>query len=342
MYNILITDGFDRNAINKLKELNFNVVEEFYEQNELGNKLRDFDAIIMRSVTEITKEVIDKACENSKLKLIVKAGVGIDNIDVEYAMEKGIKVINTPNASSISVAELTIGHIFAISRFVNISNVTMRQGKWEKKKYEGTEINGKTLGLIGFGRIGKEVAKRAKALGMKVIYNDILGKFEGYDKYKFCKLDELLSKSDFISLHIPYDKNIGTVITKKEIAKMKDGAYLINCARGRVMSEEDLLDGLNNLFYEMEDKDMDTRKRNLKDYLVKNKIILSVPCLIAYDTDSPYISKEITKIEKEIKSVINTLGSEEYSHEGIKFDISFIIFPVSNIKKLREGMDSEC
>ena len=246
MYNILITDGFDRNAINKLKELNFNVVEEFYEQNELGNKLRDFDAIIMRSVTEITKEVIDKACENSKLKLIVKAGVGIDNIDVEYAMEKGIKVINTPNASSISVAELTIGHIFAISRFVNISNVTMRQGKWEKKKYEGTEINGKTLGLIGFGRIGKEVAKRAKALGMKVIYNDILGKFEGYDKYKFCKLDELLSKSDFISLHIPYDKNIGTVITKKEIAKMKDGAYLINCARGRVMSEEDLLDGLNN------------------------------------------------------------------------------------------------
>ena len=246
MYNILITEEFDRNAINKLKELNFNVIEKFYKQNELGDKLRQFDAIIMRSVTEITKEVIDKACENSKLKLIVKAGVGIDNIEVEYAMEKGIKVINTPNSSSISVAELTIGHIFALSRFVNISNVTMRQGKWEKKKYEGTEINGKTLGLIGFGRIGKEVAKRAEALGMKVIYNDILGKFEGYDKYKSCKLDELLSKSDFISLHIPYDKNIGTVITKKEIAKMKDGVYLINCARGKVISEEDLLDELNN------------------------------------------------------------------------------------------------
>lgn len=103
-----------------------------------------------------------------------------------------------------------------------------------------------------------------------------------------------------------------------------------------------LLDGLNNLFFEMEDKDVDTRKRNLKEYLLKNKIILSVPCLIAYDSDAPYISKEITKIENEITSVINTLGSKEYSHEGLKFDISFIIFPVSNIKKLREGMDIEC
>ncbi|MEG0577840.1 MAG: Hachiman antiphage defense system protein HamA [Bacilli bacterium] len=103
-----------------------------------------------------------------------------------------------------------------------------------------------------------------------------------------------------------------------------------------------LLDGLNNLFFEMEDKEVDTRKQNLNEYLIENKIILSVPCLIAYDTNAPYISREIKKIEDEITSVVNILGSEEYSHDGIKFDISFIIFPVSNIKKLREGMDSEC
>ncbi|EQF26254.1 D-isomer specific 2-hydroxyacid dehydrogenase, catalytic domain protein [Clostridioides difficile CD160] len=245
MYNILITDGIEIEAARKLRELNFNVIEQFYEKDVLGDKLKDVDVLVVRSATKVTKEVIDKALEGKKLKLIVRGGVGLDNIDVKYAQANGIKVMNTPNASSISVAELTIGQLFVLARFINTANVTMRDGKWEKKKYKGTEINGKTLGLIGFGRIAKEVAKRAELLGMDVIYTDIMGEAQGFNKYRFCDMEEVLEKADFLSLHIPFDKNKGAVITEKEINKMKDGAYLLNCARGGLVDEKDLLKALD-------------------------------------------------------------------------------------------------
>ncbi|MCC0628008.1 D-2-hydroxyacid dehydrogenase [Clostridioides sp. ES-S-0108-01] len=245
MYNILITDGIEKEAVRKLRELNFNVIEQFYEKDVLGEKLKDVDVLVVRSATKVTKDVIDKALEGKKLKLIVRGGVGLDNIDVKYAQAKGIKVMNTPNASSISVAELTIGQLFVLARFINTANVTMRDGKWEKKKYKGTEINGKTLGLIGFGRIAKEVAKRAELLGMDIVYTDIMGEAQGFNNYRFCDMEEVLEKADFLSLHIPFDKNKGAVITEKEINKMKKGAYLINCARGGLVDEKDLLKALD-------------------------------------------------------------------------------------------------
>ncbi|HBE9251622.1 TPA: D-2-hydroxyacid dehydrogenase [Clostridioides difficile] len=245
MYNILVTDGIEKEAARKLRELDFNVIEQFYEKDVLGDKLKDVDVLVVRSATKVTKDVIDKALEGKKLKLIVRGGVGLDNIDVKYAQANGIKVMNTPNASSISVAELTIGQLFVLARFINTANVTMRDGKWEKKKYKGTEINGKTLGLIGFGRIAKEVAKRAELLGMNVIYTDIMGEAQGFNNYKFCDMEEVLENADFLSLHIPFDKNKGAVITEKEISKMKKGAYLINCARGGLVDEKDLLKALD-------------------------------------------------------------------------------------------------
>ena len=245
MYNILVTDGIEKEAARKLRELDFNVIEQFYEKDVLGDKLKDVDVLVVRSATKVTKDVIDKALEGKKLKLIVRGGVGLDNIDVKYAQANGIKVMNTPNASSISVAELTIGQLFVLARFINTANVTMRDGKWEKKKYKGTEINGKTLGLIGFGRIAKEVAKRAELLGMNVIYTDIMGEAQGFNNYKFCDMEEVLENADFLSLHIPFDKNKGAVITEKEINKMKKGAYLINCARGGLVDEKDLLKALD-------------------------------------------------------------------------------------------------
>ncbi|EGT4877076.1 MAG: D-2-hydroxyacid dehydrogenase, partial [Clostridioides difficile] len=244
-YNILVTDGIEKEAARKLRELDFNVIEQFYEKDVLGDKLKDVDVLVVRSATKVTKDVIDKALEGKKLKLIVRGGVGLDNIDVKYAQANGIKVMNTPNASSISVAELTIGQLFVLARFINTANVTMRDGKWEKKKYKGTEINGKTLGLIGFGRIAKEVAKRAELLGMNVIYTDIMGEAQGFNNYKFCDMEEVLENADFLSLHIPFDKNKGAVITEKEINKMKKGAYLINCARGGLVDEKDLLKALD-------------------------------------------------------------------------------------------------
>lgn len=245
MINILICDGMEKTGIDKLEGYGYKVINKHYELEELKKVIKDFDVIIVRSATKVRKELIDQA-KGGKLKLIIRGGVGLDNIDVEYATANGIKVRNTPNASSASVAELTIAHMFAISRYVHLANVTMRDGKWEKKKYEGIELFGKTLGLIGFGRIAKEVAKRAEALGMKVIYTDKLGMAKGYTKYEFCDLQNILERADFISLHIPFDKKVGAVIGKKQLEIMKDGVYIINCARGNLIDEGALIEALNN------------------------------------------------------------------------------------------------
>lgn len=244
MIRVLANDGLEKGAINKLASLGFEVVNNHYDKGELGVALKDFDVLVIRSSTKVTSDVLDKS-EGGKLKLIIRAGVGIDNIDIDYAKEKGVAVKNTPNASSNSVAELAIGHMFALARFIAISNYTMREGQWNKKKYEGTELSGKTLGIIGMGRIGKSLAKKAEALGMNVIYNDMFGKQDGLS-YRFFELDELLKTSDFISLHVPYDKEKGCLVGKPQFDIMKDGVYLINCARGKVVDELALLEALDN------------------------------------------------------------------------------------------------
>lgn len=246
MIRVLVTDGMEKGAIRELKAKGFEVFEKFYEPEFLGEELKKFDVIVVRSATKVRQPIIDKAAEAGKLKLIIRGGVGVDNIDVAYAREKGINVTNTPNASSASVAELALAHMFAVSRFVNISNVAMRQGKWDKKKYAGVEIAGKTLGLIGFGRISKELAKKATALGMKVIYTDIIGKAKGFDEYEFFELNDVLKRSDYVSLHIPFIKQQGPTIGREQLAMMKDGSFLINCARGGVVDEVALVEALDN------------------------------------------------------------------------------------------------
>lgn len=244
MIRVLTNDGLQTGAINKLTSLGFEVVNNHYDKDELGAVLKEFDILVIRSATKVTADILDKA-QGGKLKLIIRAGVGIDNIDVSYATEKGLVVKNTPNASSESVAELVIGHMFSLARFISISNCTMRVGQWNKKKYEGTELGGKILGIVGMGRIGKALAKKAEALGMKVVYNDIFGKQDELP-YEFFALDELLKISDFISLHVPYDKENGSLIGKDQFNIMKDGVYLINCARGKVVDESALLEALDN------------------------------------------------------------------------------------------------
>lgn len=246
MAKILITDGIEKSAAEELKNLGHEIVEKFYAPDELKEQIKGFDAVIVRSATKITKDVIDGALVTKRLKLVIRGGVGVDNIDVQYAKANGVTVANTPNASSLAVAELAIGHMFALARYIYISNVTMRNGLWNKKNYEGIELSGKTLGLIGFGRIARETAKIAKAIGMKVIYNTRSGKKDGYTDFEYVTMEELLKKSDFISLHIPYDKEKGTLIGAKEFEMMKDGVYLINCARGGVVSEEALLAALDS------------------------------------------------------------------------------------------------
>ena len=246
MKRILVTDGMEKSAVDKLKHSGFEVVEQFYEPEKLKEEIKNFDAVVVRSATKIRQPIIDAALETGRLKLVIRGGVGVDNIDVDYAKMNGITVTNTPNASSASVAELAIGHMFCLARYIYIANHTMREGKWNKKHYEGIELAGKTLGLIGFGRIAREVAKRAHALGMKVVYTNTSGAKEGFNDYIYMKLDELLAAADFISVHIPGSKDKQPVIGEAQFAKMKDGVYIVNTARGGVVCEDALLTALDS------------------------------------------------------------------------------------------------
>lgn len=244
MAKILVADGMDKAGVAALKELGHTVVEEHYELEDLKEKIVDFDCIVVRSATKVREPLIDIAAE-SGLKLIIRGGVGVDNIDVKYAESKGIAVRNTPKASSASVAELAIGHMFSLARHLYISNVTMRNGEWNKKQYKGIELAGKTLGLIGSGRIGMETAKRAHALGMNVVYTNRSMKVVD-ETYTLVSKEDLFKQSDFISLHIPFIKEAGATIGEAEFDMMKDGVYLVNCARGGVVDEAALLKALDS------------------------------------------------------------------------------------------------
>lgn len=241
---ILVTDGMDRGSVQRLQALGHEVVEQFYSPEELGAALQNFDAVIVRSKTKVRAQHIDQAVKG-RLKLVIRGGVGVDNIDVAYAESKGIAVRNTPAASSASVAELALGHMFSLARYIGISNVTMGQGQWNKKQYEGTEIGGKILGLIGFGRIAQELAWRAKALGMQVVYTQRRGENPEYPQYKYLPLEELLKVSDYVSIHIPMPADKKPVVGAEQLALMKPSAFLINTARGGVVDEQALLDALN-------------------------------------------------------------------------------------------------
>ena len=244
---ILVTDGMDKTAMAQLREAGHEVVEQFYAPEELGAALREFDAVVVRSKTKVRANPIDEA-KGGKLKLIIRGGVGVDNIDVKYAEANGITVKNTPKASSQSVAELAMGHMFSCARYLSIAGHTMREGKWEKKAYgKGIELQGKTLGIVGFGRIGQHLGVMAKAIGMTVIAFDIfhIPGIEEQLGIPYVEMDELLAKSDFISVHAPAVDG-GALINAERIEKMKDGVCIINTSRGTNVDEAALLAALES------------------------------------------------------------------------------------------------
>lgn len=236
---ILANDGIDLKARNELEALGHTVDVTKYEGEALLSRLAEVDAVIIRSATTLGAEQI-AAGAKGHLKLIVRAGVGIDNIDVETALEHNISVRNTPEASSNAVAEVAFAHMLALCHNLYAANVTMRQGKWLKKEYEGTELLGKTLGLIGFGRIARNLGQKAVAFGMDVIFTRRTeAPVEGYRQTTF---DEVIETADFISLHTP---SVGQpVLGKAEFDRMKDGVFIINTARGDLIDDDALLDAL--------------------------------------------------------------------------------------------------
>jgi len=237
---ILVSDKMEKDAVDQMRAAGLVVdVRDEITAEELPSVLPAYDGIVVRSRTKVRQALID-ACPN--LKVIVRGGVGLDTIDADYARSKGITVMNTPMASSASVAELAIGYMFALARSLFQATASMKAEKWEKKQFEGDEIGGKTLGLIGIGNIGREVARRAGALGMTVLaYDPYVKQAEGV---KLVNLEELLAQSDYISLHIPKTKESAGMIGKEAFGRMKRGVRIINCARGGIIDEQALKEAL--------------------------------------------------------------------------------------------------
>ncbi|MCB2211276.1 D-2-hydroxyacid dehydrogenase [bacterium] len=241
MAKILVNDGISKQGEQILRDGGHEVEMTKVEQDNLLAELPNFDAILVRSATKVRTEHIDAS---PNLKLIGRGGVGLDNIDVDHAKSKGIEVVNTPAASSDSVAELVLTHMFNLARFGHAANVTLRKSEWNKKQYKGIELAGRTLGIIGFGRIGQSLGRKAVALGMKVVAYDVVDVKVDYDATITKSMDDVLAAADFVSVHVP-NKNF-LEMKAEHFNKMKDGAYIINCARGGVLNEADLLAALNS------------------------------------------------------------------------------------------------
>ena len=244
---VLVCDPIHEDGIKILKDAGFQVdITPEISYEELKEKVRDYDVLVVRSRTKVTKEIIDAG---EKLKVVGRAGAGIDNIDVEAAKEKGVKVLNTPEAPAIAVAELTIGLLLSLARQIPRADSSMKDGRWAKKEFRGWQLNGKTLGVVGLGHIGEKVARLAKAFGMKILITkrtppspEILKELEA----EFVSLDELLRRSDVISLHVPLTPQTYHMIGEREIQLMKDGAFIINTSRGAVVDEEALFNALKS------------------------------------------------------------------------------------------------
>lgn len=242
---ILITDGMDKSAMAQLAAMGHELTEQFFAPEALGEALREFDAVIIRSATKIRKQQLQVA-QGGRLKVIIRAGVGVDNIDVADAEAMGITVRNTPSASSNAVAELAIALMFSCARFISAAGHAMKEGIWEKKAFsKGFELTGKTLGVIGFGRIGMRVAEMAQGIGMNIIAYDMRGFVpNNLRDVRFASFEEVLANADVITIHTPaLDKPI---INRESIAQMKDGAVIVNTSRGANIDEEALLEALNS------------------------------------------------------------------------------------------------
>ena len=240
---ILVTDGLEAEAIAKLRAAHHvDLVEA--DPKQLLEIIPNYDALIVRSRTKVSADVIAKG---AKLKVIGRAGIGVDNIDVRAATGRRVPVVNAPTGSTISVAELAIGHMLSLARQIPAADRTMKEGKWEKKRFEGRELQGKILGLVGSGRIGAEVAKRAHAFGMEVIAFDpylppTAAKERGIRLVD--SLPALLMQADYVSVHAALTAETKGMIGAKDLALMKRTAYLVNCARGEIVQEAALAEAL--------------------------------------------------------------------------------------------------
>jgi D-3-phosphoglycerate dehydrogenase / 2-oxoglutarate reductase len=242
---ILITDKIENEVVQQLKDAGQEVIFNEMDAATLLKEIPKFDGLMVRSRTKATADIINAGAKGS-LKVIGRAGIGVDNIDLPTASKNKIKVVNALTGTTESVAELAFGLMLAASRSIPQADHSMKQGLWEKKAFKGVELSGKTLGIIGIGRIGTELGTRALAFNMNVLAYDKYIQKSPTAKIAMVSLEKLLKESDYLSLHIPFVKEEGATIKEPDFEKMKDGVIIINCARGGVVDEPALLKYLNS------------------------------------------------------------------------------------------------
>jgi len=291
--NILISDPIDEQAVRELRK-SFNVLRKGEEAKA--------DIVIVRSRTVIDRAYVNKA---KNLKIIIRAGVGLDNIrDIEYCRKKGIKIEHTPEASSVAVAELALGHMIAIARTIPVTAEGRRKCKWPREDLVGFELCGKTLGIIGFGRIGKEVAKRAESFGMIILVSD---PYITNSKHKMVKLQNLLKQSDIISLHVPLNEKTRCLLDKKEFRMIKKGAVIINTSRGEVINEDELIRNLKSGKISFAGLDVYSER------LIKNSSMKKMDNVIL----TPHIGAQTIEAKERIgKAIIEKVKNFQKEFEG--------------------------
>ncbi|HDD36674.1 MAG TPA: phosphoglycerate dehydrogenase, partial [Archaeoglobus veneficus] len=320
---VLVSDPISDEAIKAMKDAGLKVdIKTGLSEDELIKIIPNYDAIVVRSQTKVTSNVIGAA---KNLKIIGRAGVGVDNIDVNAATQKGIVVVNAPGGNTVSTAELTVGMILAAARRIPQACKSVKEGKWERKKFVGMELRGKTIGIIGLGRVGYEVAKRMRAFEMNIL---------AYDPYiseekaqavgaKLVELDELLRNSDIVTIHVPKTKETVKLISHKEIEMMKDGAYLINCARGGIVDEDALYKALTNGKIAFAALDVYEKEPPENNPLIKLDNVITTPHIGASTKEAQIsvgmtIAEEIINMHKglPVRNAVNlpSIDPAEYEH----------------------------
>src|SRR5881396_334144 len=246
-YRVLLLDGIDPAGIDIIRATNViePIVHDKIPRDQLRGLIGDVDGLIVRSGTAVDRELIQNA---KRLRVVGRAGVGVDNVDVDAATEHGILVMNSPGGSTTTTAEHTIAMLFALARNIPQAYQTLKSHRWEKNKFKGVELAGKTLGVIGLGRIGSEVARKCQAIGMNVIAYDPYLNPEAHlsSGLSLVELDQVFDQADFITVHVPLSDVTRNLISKTTISKMKDGVRLLNCARGGIINEQDLYEAMKS------------------------------------------------------------------------------------------------
>ena len=323
--HIVIADSLPASAAEALRAAGWSVdAKAGRKPAELARDLADADALIVRSATQVTAELIEAA---PKLRVIARAGTGVDNVDVPAATARGILVMNAAGASSVSVAELAVGLMLSLARPIPAADASMKRGEWEKKKFMGTELRGKLLGVIGFGRIGREVAARARAFGMEIVAYDpfIAARAAEAAGTALVELDDLLARADFISLHMPSLPETHHVMNAERLARCKKGVRIVNTARGELIDEAALADAIESghvagAGLDVFDSEPPTDKR-----------LTSLPQVVA----TPHIAASTIEAQEQVGSEI-AINVRDYLLEGvIRNAVNFPAVPPDDVPKLR-------